>query len=75
MEDINFSLDPAIASHNLTLQAQNFTSLVSLDNATFYTNDSSLFYIKKKLAGTDRDKVAEQDKITFIFYDSPPSGG
>ena len=75
IEDINFSLDAAIASHNLTVQTQNFTSFVSIDNATFYTNDSSLFYIKEKLAGTDRDKVAEQDKITFTFYDTPPSGG
>ena len=33
------------------------------------------FILKEKLVGTDRDKVAEQDKITFTFYDTPPSGG
>jgi len=75
VEDIIFSIDAAIASHNLTVQAQKFTSLFSLDNDTFYINDSSLFYIKGKLFGADRDKVAEQDKIRFTFYDIPPSGG
>ena len=37
-----------------------------------YKNDTESFYIKEHLVGDDRDIVAQQEKITFTFYDSPP---
>ena len=49
ISDINFSLEAAIASKNLTAQTANIRTFVSYRNAMVYTNDTESFYIKGQL--------------------------
>ena len=65
---INFSPDSKLASYNLLYQRENIQSLVSLDGIVT-NNDTGSFYITGRLTGKDAEKIAEQNQITFTFFD------
>ena len=71
-DQINFSKDAIEGAKNLTIQTSTYSEIVSFNDVYFYQdeNDPYSFYVKGNLAGTRKNKVAQEKSFIMTFYDT-----
>ena len=71
-EQINFSKDAIEGAKNLTIQVSTYTDIVFYNDAYFYLNenDQNSFFVRGNLAGSKKNKVAQEDSFIMTFYDT-----
>ena len=75
--DVSLSQGAGEASLSLMNQTSKANVFVILDNGRVFSNDSSVFYVRGKLTGSESDKktLADQSKLNFTFFDTSSGNG